>query len=90
MVNFRIMKRVFFNFIFTVLVVGCSTSSNLETDKNDIFDYHEQDSIYQCRREELNGTEGKPFDKKFVKTWNEITTNFNLIKSHYESGEFNV
>lgn len=38
--------------------------------KNDLFEYNENDSIYQCRREEINGrkTEG---DKIFTKMWND-------------------
>ncbi len=75
MVNFRIMKRVFFNFIFTVLMVGCSTSSNLETDKNDIFDGTYNNIIFS--KESFNG-----LDFKFSKEY-DVSGLPDALEAHY-------
>lgn len=42
--------------------------------KNDTFAYHPEDSIYQARREDLNGTAGKPQEKKFNTLWRDLTS----------------
>ena len=55
--------------------------------KNDTFDYHPEDTIYQCKREELNGTHGTG-EKVFTTMWNELMTEFNALKTNYEQ-EFN-
>lgn len=52
--------------------------------KNDTFDYHEEDTIYPCRREELNGTHGTG-EKVFTMMWNELMTEFQTLKSEYET-----
>ena len=39
--------------------------------KNDTFDFHPEDTIYQCRREELNGTHGEG-EKVFTTMWNSL------------------
>ena len=50
--------------------------------KNDLFEYNEQDSIYPCRREELNGN--KPGEEKiFTKLWNEDVNYINNIKAQF-------
>ena len=49
--------------------------------KNDSFDYHEQDTIYPCRREALNGTDGQPFQKSFTRLWNDDVTAINDIRT---------
>ena len=50
--------------------------------KNDLFEYHESDSIYQCRREELNGRcSGK--EKVFTRMWNEDVAAVNAIKASF-------
>lgn len=41
--------------------------------KNDTFDFHPKDTIYQAKREDLNGTNGKPQDKRFTRLWREYT-----------------
>ena len=51
--------------------------------KNDIFEYHDKDTIYPCRREELNGTHGTGKIKRFTKMWSDLTSEFNQIKSDY-------
>jgi thymidylate synthase ThyX len=50
--------------------------------KNDLFDYNENDSIYQCRREELNGNKSGE-EKIFTRMWNEDVASINTIKSQF-------
>jgi len=52
--------------------------------KNDTFEYHEEDTIYPCRREELNGTHGSG-EKIFTSMWRELMGEFNQQKSDYEN-----
>ena len=47
--------------------------------KNDLFEYNENDSIYNCRREELNGRK-KGQEKLFTRMWNEDVAAINIIK----------
>jgi thymidylate synthase ThyX len=53
--------------------------------KNDKFDFHPDDTIYQCRREELNGTHGDGKEKKFTKMWRDLTKQFAEIKKSHEN-----
>jgi len=53
--------------------------------KNDKFDFHPQDTIYQCRREELNGTHGVGEQKKFLQHWNTGVSEFDEIKARHEA-----
>jgi hypothetical protein len=53
--------------------------------KNDKFEYHPQDTIYQCRREELNGTHGDGEQKKFLQHWDAGVTEFEQIKTRHEA-----
>tara|TARA_R110000851_G_scaffold2791_2_gene11299 strand:+ start:554 stop:1522 length:969 start_codon:yes stop_codon:yes gene_type:complete len=53
--------------------------------KNDIFDFHNKDTIYPCRREELNGTHGSGKVKRFTKMWSDLTSEFDQIKSDYSN-----
>ena len=50
--------------------------------KNDTFEYHPNDTIYQCRREEMNGTHGTG-EKVFTTMWTELMNEFKLLKSDY-------
>ena len=52
--------------------------------KNDTFDYHEEDTIYPCRREELNGTHGTG-EKVFTAMWRDLMEDFQNIKSEYSN-----
>ena len=52
--------------------------------KNDTFDFHPEDTIYQCRREELNGTHGKG-EKVFTTMWNNLMVEFNALRDDYNS-----
>lgn len=51
--------------------------------KNDTFDYHPEDTIYPCRREELNGTHGQG-PKIFTKMWTESMEEFQNLKDTYK------
>ena len=52
--------------------------------KNDLFEYNEKDSIYQCRREDLNGN-NQGDEKIFTKMWNEDIKAINIIKQQLDS-----
>lgn len=47
--------------------------------KNDLFEFNENDSIYQCRREEINGNKSGE-EKVFTRMWNEDVEAINKIK----------
>jgi len=47
--------------------------------KNDLFDFHENDSIYPCRREEINGNKSGQ-EKIFTRMWNEDVLFVNSVK----------
>ena len=51
--------------------------------KNDTFEFHPNDTIYQCKREELNGTHGTG-EKIFTTMWNSLMNDFNKLKANYE------
>jgi len=51
--------------------------------KNDTFDFHPNDTIYQCKREELNGTHGEG-EKIFTSMWSDLMAKFQILKSNYE------
>lgn len=53
--------------------------------KNDIFEYHPNDTIYQSTREDLNGTHGEGPQKKFTQHWSQGISEISEIKSQYES-----
>ena len=55
--------------------------------KNDTFEFHPEDTIYQCKREELNGTHGSG-EKVFTTMWRSLMNEFNQLKTNYEE-EFN-
>jgi len=52
-------------------------------EKNDTFDFHPSDTIYQCKREEMNGTHGVG-EKVFTKLWNDYMSEFQRLKTNYE------
>tara|TARA_Y100000310_G_scaffold191106_1_gene191112 strand:- start:2111 stop:3085 length:975 start_codon:yes stop_codon:yes gene_type:complete len=52
-------------------------------DKNDTFEYNPADTIYQARREDLNGTHGSG-EKIFTKMWRELMGEFNQLKNDYK------
>lgn len=51
--------------------------------KNDLFEFNENDSIYQCRREEINGRKSGQ-QKKFTRMWNEDVKTIELYKKQFE------
>lgn len=56
--------------------------------KNDIFEYHPQDTIYQSTREDMNGTHGEGPQKKFTQYWDAGIQEINLIKSNHEAWRY--
>ena len=52
--------------------------------KNDLFDFNEKDSIYPCRREELNGNKSGE-EKIFTRMWNDDVNAVNQIKQQLDS-----
>mgnify|MGYP001210953735 CR=1 FL=1 len=50
--------------------------------KNDLFEFNENDSIYSCRREEINGRNAKD-EKIFTRMWNEDVNYINSIKEKF-------
>lgn len=51
--------------------------------KNDTFEYNEADTIYPCRREDLNGTHGTG-EKIFTTMWRDLMNEFQELKLNYE------
>jgi hypothetical protein len=47
--------------------------------KNDLFEYNENDAIYNCRREEINGT-NFIYEKIFTKMWNDDVDYIKQVK----------
>ena len=52
--------------------------------KNDIFEYHPEDSIYQSRREDINGTNNPGTPTVFTQLWEEA-----LEEIKYETEQYN-
>ncbi len=52
--------------------------------KNDTFDFHPEDTIYQCKREDLNGTHGSG-EKIFTTMWNDLMEEFNSLREDYNN-----
>ena len=53
--------------------------------KNDSFEYHPQDTIYQARREDINGTNWSGGTTVFEKLWNTTMEDINSMKSEYNA-----
>jgi len=52
--------------------------------KNDLFEFNEKDSIYSCRREEINGNNSGE-EKIFTRMWNDDVKSISLIKQQLDS-----
>ena len=52
--------------------------------KNDLFEFNEKDSIYSCRREEINGNKSGE-EKIFTRMWNDDVSAVNQIKQQLDS-----
>jgi len=52
--------------------------------KNDKFEYHPQDSIYQSRREAINGTENPGTETIFTKLWEDAVNTVNVVKRSHD------
>ena len=50
--------------------------------KNDLFDYNENDAIYQCRREDINGRSSGE-EKIFTRLWNEDVVAIENVRSSF-------
>jgi len=53
--------------------------------KNDRFEYHPSDTIYQSRREKINGTNRPSGPTKFEKIWNDIMDEISTMKISYKN-----
>ena len=53
--------------------------------KNDTFDYHPSDTIYQSRREDINGTNNPGTPTVFETLWSEALQDIETMKSIYKS-----
>jgi len=53
--------------------------------KNDIFEYHPEDTIYQGRREEINGTDNPGGPTVFENIWNSILEDIRKMTTNYNS-----
>ena len=53
--------------------------------KNDKFEYHPMDTIYQSKREDINGTDNPGGETIFTKLWENALSDIQLMKSKYES-----
>jgi len=51
--------------------------------KNDLFDYHPNDSIYQARREDINGTHNPGGETVFTKLWEEALGDIQTMTNEY-------
>ncbi len=51
--------------------------------KNDIFEYHPDDTIYQGRREEINGTQNPGGQTVFEKLWDAAMTDIKRAEANY-------
>lgn len=51
--------------------------------KNDLFEYHPEDSIYQSRREDINGTNNPGGDTIFTQLWEEALEEINQLTNQY-------
>lgn len=47
---------------------------------NDSFEYHPNDTLYQCKREDLKGTEDNDNESLFLKLWNNIKCELQKIE----------
>jgi hypothetical protein len=52
--------------------------------KNDLFEFNENDAIYQCRREELNGNISTDTVKNFTVMWNDDVSYINSVKQTFQ------
>jgi hypothetical protein len=52
--------------------------------KNDKFEYHPNDTIYQSRREDINGTNNPGTETVFTQLWDEALNEIDAIKASYK------
>lgn len=68
--------------------VSRGTNLYWPTPKNDIFEYHPDDTIYQATREQINGTHGDGPQRRFTELWNTDMSLWNEIKTAHETWKF--
>ena len=57
--------------------------------KNDKFEFHPDDTIYQCTREEINGTHGDGPQKRFTELWNADMKDWDGLKAQHDAWKGN-
>jgi thymidylate synthase (FAD) len=57
--------------------------------KNDKFEFHPNDTIYQCTREEINGTHGDGPQKRFTELWNADMKDWDGLKAQHDAWKGN-
>jgi len=57
--------------------------------KNDKFEFHPNDTIYQCTREEINGTHGDGPQKRFTELWNKDMVDWDGLKTQHDAWKGN-
>ena len=57
--------------------------------KNDKFEFHPDDTIYQCTREEINGTHGDGPQKRFTELWNKDMVDWDGLKAQHDAWKGN-
>jgi thymidylate synthase (FAD) len=55
--------------------------------KNDTFEYNPDDTIYQSRREEINGTKRPAGPTIFERLWNDVMNDISFMKAEYNQGK---
>jgi len=53
--------------------------------KNDIFEFHPEDTIYQARREEINGTNNPGTTTVFEQLWNASMEEIDEMRNNYNT-----
>jgi hypothetical protein len=53
--------------------------------KNDLFEFHPDDSIYQSRREDINGTNNPGRKTVFQNLWEETLQEINQMTTEYNN-----
>ena len=53
--------------------------------KNDTFEYHPNDTIYQSTREDINGTHGEGPQRRFTELWSTDMGEWNALKAQHDA-----
>jgi len=55
--------------------------------KNDTFEYHPDDTIYQARRESINGTKKPDGPTVFERLWDDVMNDISFMKTEYNKNK---